>query len=152
MFYKRLPAFYQPAQWDQIPKALDVAENIFRFPVFLLPLFFRITLESDVNKAGLVLYAVGVLVYFLSWAVQLWRQDKGSSRTALFRMAPAYTTVIWLSGIALLGKPYFNTVVNPNIVYVIGVILFVVIHTLHAYCVFRKQSPILPKNSSDNHL
>jgi hypothetical protein len=30
LFYKKLPEFYQPAVWDDVPRSLDITENILR--------------------------------------------------------------------------------------------------------------------------
>ena len=136
IFYKKLPEFYQTAVWDNIPKVLDVTENILRFSSFLIPLLFRIDFSTNSQRIGLVLYLAGIIVYFSSWLIQIIFKDKKFSGVLLLRAAPAYTTIIWLMGIGLIGKHAFL----PNIrkIYIPAIAAFVVVHTFHSYIVWKK--------------
>lgn len=46
VLYKKLPEFFKPAQWDNIPKYVPIAENIFRYLSFLLPMIMIIGISS----------------------------------------------------------------------------------------------------------
>ena len=54
------------------------------------------------------MYALGVLVYFASWLPLIYASDAAWSKSAAGLLAPAYTPLICLTGIALIGgsRPY----------------------------------------------
>ncbi len=140
VLFRRLPNFYQPALWDQIPKPLDVAENIFRYAVFLLPIFLKVDLVPPAGWIGLGLYIGGVLVYFGSWLIQMVYRERRFVQRLAFRAAPAYTTIFWLMGVSLLCPVSFIPWINVPLIYRICVWIFVVIHTLHACLVYTKNN------------
>lgn len=140
LFFSRLPEFYQPARWDQIPKPLDLAENIFRFTVFLLPLLLKLDVSSSTAGIGWLLYGAGMLIYFASWLVQIFFDQKSFASTWLFRAAPAYTTILWLGGVAFLCPTSFIPAVDVHLMYVICAGIFVVIHTSHTLLVHASLS------------
>lgn len=138
IFYKKLPEFYQPAIWDNIPKALDVAENGLRYLSFLIPILLKIGFSASTQKIGLALYLGGLLVYFASWSVQLNPNRSVLSKSLGFRLAPAYTTIIWLLGIGLIGRESWFSSFNLQALYFPIIIAFVSVHTYHSYTVYRK--------------
>jgi hypothetical protein len=139
VLFSRLPEFYQPARWDRIPKPLDLAENIFRFTVFFLPMLLKLDVSSSTASRGWLLYGIGLLIYFASWLVQIFFGQKPFARRWLFRAAPAYTTILWLGGIALLCPVSFIPWVDVRLVYLVCVAIFVFIHTTHAALVYRAE-------------
>jgi hypothetical protein len=44
-----------------------------------------------------------MIIYFASWLLLIVRPDAAWSRSAAGLLAPAYTPLIWLAGIALVG-------------------------------------------------
>lgn len=139
VYYRKLPAFYQPAVWDNIPKALDATENVLRYLSFFIPILFRIRLGTSAGRVGLALYLVGLVLYFCSWLAQLRHGEADFAKTLPFRAAPAYTTVAWLAGIALIGESRFFPVPIVRVAYLATVISFAGVHTTHAIFVYRKQ-------------
>lgn len=70
MFIKYLPQTYQmDVFWNNIPSWIGVPENLFRLPVFMLPLLMRFDISTTSHKAGFGLYLVGLLLYFVAWGV-----------------------------------------------------------------------------------
>jgi len=137
LLYKRLPEFYQAEKWDAIPGLLDKAENLFRFFAFALPLGLRLEISGTVELYGLVLYVIGVLVYFVSWFIQIRFPDSRLAGTGFSRMAPAWTTIVWLVGIGLIGRSNFFGIRNGTVLYLAVVVTFVSIHTYHAWYVWK---------------
>ena len=138
VFYKKLPEFYQPAIWDNIAKPLVIAENILRYLSFSIPILFKINFDTCIQIIGLFLYFVGLLVYFTSWIFQINHKANTLSKNILFRMAPAYTTIIWLVGIGLIGKYSFISFLNIQVIYFPIIIAFVIVHTCHAFTIYKK--------------
>ena len=140
VLFKKLPEFYQPSSWDNIPKALDVSENIFRFLSFFTPVLFKIDFSTGSQVLGLILYIAGIFIYFTSWILQIMFRERALSKRLFFRAAPAYTTVIWLTGIGLIGK--YTFIPNVQKLYFIIMSVFVVVHTCHSFIIWKKQQTV----------
>jgi hypothetical protein len=141
LFTPYLPAAYQPSIfWKDIPRALSIAENAFRGAVLFGPLLMPLSFRSQRQRIGLVLYVLGTLFYFGSWAMLIVAPRSGWSRSVMGFMAPAYTPALWLTGIGLVGE----RLVIPRFCYrpwMYGVLVggFLLSHNLHAALVFARQ-------------
>jgi hypothetical protein len=89
--------------WNRIPLAIAIPESVFRTAVMILPLFMRFRMSDASQKSGFVLYVVGLLAYFASWAALMVSPQSLWSSTAIGFLAPAYTPILWLGGIAIVG-------------------------------------------------
>lgn len=105
---------------------------------FFLPLLMPLTVETCGQKTGLGVYLAGLGVYFLSWLLQIYYPDSAWSKSAFGFLAPAYTTMIWLVGIGLIGTRLFVKVPYRPTVYILISTAFVVVHTMHAYLVYTR--------------
>jgi hypothetical protein len=104
LFARDLPAMYQAnVYWKDIPPGIGVPENVLRGLVALLPALTPVTGDRARRKTGLVLYAVGLGLYFSSWAALIARPESAWARSAPGFLAPSWTPALWLMGIALLG-------------------------------------------------
>lgn len=137
IFVDSLPDYYLNDKWDNIPTGIAYSENILKTFVFILPLIMSFSLETKIQKIGFGVYMMGIVVYFLSWVAQIYFSESAWSKSILGFMAPAYTTIIWLIGIGLIGKNTFLKIPNMSITYIILSVCFVVVHTLHSYKVFQ---------------
>ena len=91
IFFKKLPIAYTSEEiWDNIPRWLDIAENVLRVAVFLLPLLLKLSWETKIQKTGLIIYAIGLLIYFASWVWQMYFPDSNWSSSLIGHMAPVY--------------------------------------------------------------
>ena len=143
IFANKLPEKYtDKGKWDDIPKALAAVENTLRTIVFLLPVLMKLNLDSDRAIVGLIIYLIGLVIYFISWSLQMYRPDSSWSKSLLGTMAPAYTPIIWLSGIALIGKENFLEIPNVSLFYFIISLVFVIAHSLHAYLAYKQNSSV----------
>lgn len=134
LFMSDLPANYVPnSVWDSIPPSLELTEHVLRIITFLLPLGMALSFKSRSQKVGLAIYTIGVLVYFMSWYIQMTQPNSLWSQSLLGYAAPAYTPLIWLIGIGLIGETSFIKSIPLRTLYFLFVGLFISVHTYHAY-------------------
>lgn len=124
--------------WKDIPPIIGISENVLRIIVFFLPLLMPLTIETGAQRTGMGIYLAGLVVYFLSWVLQIYCPDSVWSRSVFGFLAPAYTTMIWLVGIGLIGSRLFIKVPYKPAVYIVISAVFVAIHTTHAYIVYAR--------------
>ncbi|MHC4736532.1 MAG: hypothetical protein ACYTDW_19050 [Planctomycetota bacterium] len=124
--------------WKDIPPVVGITENILRIIVFFLPLLMPLTIRTSRQKIGLGIYLAGVAIYFLSWVLQIYLPESAWSISLFGFLAPAYTTMIWLIGIGLIGDKLFVKVPYNPIIYMAISTLFVVFHTIHTYIVYTR--------------
>jgi hypothetical protein len=134
-----LPWFYSEAVfWKDIPQMISLPEQGLRVLVFALPLAMPLSIETRSQRRGLMLYAAGLMLYFLSWMAQILYPESLWSTSAFGFLAPAYITILWLAGIGLTGRKLFFNIPYHPAVYILLSVLFVIFHTLHAYLVFGR--------------
>lgn len=139
IFIKRLPnAFSRKIFWKDIPSIIGWTENGLRVLVFALPLFMSISFETEQQKIGLWIYLLGMSVYFATWIMQIYFNDSRWSKSMAGFMAPAYTTLVWFVGIGLIGQSSFVKIPYFSAIYFSAVTFFVIVHTIHAYIVFKR--------------
>ena len=133
-----LPASYRSnIIWQDASKYVGYTENILRAILFGLPVIMILSFKTRIEKIGLALYLIGIVIYFLSWIAMISFYDNVWSKSAFGFMAPAYTTIIWLVGIGLIGNKTFFRIPYMTQIYICFSILFVVIHTYHNYIIFQ---------------
>src|SRR3974390_998075 len=139
-FTRSLPPAYQMVNfWKQIPLAIALPENILRAAVMMLPLFMHFSVSTSRQKLGFTIYLTGLLVYFASWAVLIIFPRSTWSTSAIGFMAPAYTPVIWLTGIALVGNELqFPRIALPPWIYGSFSVCFLLFHNMHAGLVYSR--------------
>ena len=134
-----LPESYGSAIFDKdIPKLISYSENILRIIVFLLPAIMLLSLKTRIQKIGLGIYVIGVLLYFASWTLVIIDPQSLWSMSLIGFTAPAFTTAIWFVGIGLIGNKSYFKIPYLSLIYVCLAILFVILHTAHAYLVFER--------------
>ncbi len=133
----KLPHHYQPDLfWKDIPVWLKYGENISRVLVFMLTMLMPLRIYTVTQKRGLILYGVGVIVYFASWLVLIYCPDSGWSSTISGFMAPAYTPLLWLTGIGLIGNSFYFNLPYRRWVFILISVIFLVFHNWHTLIVF----------------
>ena len=137
LFFKKLPEAYVSGDiWDNIPNWLNIAENILRVVVFLLPLLLVLSLETKTQKTGLFIYTIGLLIYFASWLWQMYFPDSNWSSSLIGHMAPAYTPIVIFVGIAMIGQQSFIPFPQVGTIYCILSVAFIIVHSYHAYLAY----------------
>jgi len=141
LFMRFLPHDYQVnVFWKEIPAWIAITENLLRVPVFLLPLVMRLRISTPSQKLGLGLYVAGSLVYFVAWGAQILFPMTAWSTSMVGFMAPAFTPVLFLVGIGLIG----DTLTLPKVPYKPWVYwglsgAFMVFHNVHAGLVYIRK-------------
>ena len=121
VFYNSLahPAFWHdldPAHW------ISILENILRAGIFGIPLFLPLRWKTGENRIGIALYLAGALIYFASWLPLILAPYSAWSSSLVGFTSTAWTTLIWLAGISLIGE---------SKLYLFLSVIFTAVHTLH---------------------
>lgn len=139
IFASRLPAAFLPdIFWRDIPTMIQIGENVLRILIFAMPLFFSVNLKTKMQRYGLVWYVGGTAVYFSSWLPLLFAPESGWSQSMIGFMAPAYTPLLWLVGIGLLGEQFYFSVKYRPVYYIAPAILFTIFHCIHTAIVYLR--------------
>ncbi len=135
----RLPEIYQPKFFTYgIPSWISAGENTFRVLIFVLPLLMPLDIERSGQRIGLAAYLAGVTLYSLSWAMQIWFPQSRWSASRWGFMAPSYTPLLWLTGIAFIGDSLFLPIPYIRWIYVWLSIIFLCFHNLHTWIVYSR--------------
>ena len=137
----RLPAALTPALFNQgIPDMLLNGENIGRILIFGLPAFFSIGISTKTQKRGLALYLAGVALYYLSYAAEIFSPDSAWSTSMAGFVATAYTNLLWLIGLGLLGEKFYfpERLRYRPVFYLAPAFIFLIFHITHAVIVYQR--------------
>ncbi len=134
VFTKYLPKAYSLESHGKT----ESLEKAFRFSAFVLPLIMPLSLVTNTQKTGLIIYIIGSLIYFASWLPQMYRPDSIWSKGVIGFLTPSYTPIIWFLGIALIGNDSFIGIPYFSIIYLGIALLFVSFHSVHTYHVFKQ--------------
>lgn len=140
---KHLPPAFQPDEFGRdIPAPLAFAENGLRIAVFMLPFLMPLDMAAPGAGRALLVFGAGTLLYFASWLALIGLPGSRWSRCALGFAAPAYTPLLWLLGIALLGDRLFWGTFYRWWMYVVLCVVFLAAHITHTMRVyFRNPQP-----------
>ena len=136
----KLPAAFQAdIFWQGIPMAISLPESTLRIVVFALPAFMPLQFSTPKHRLGWALYLLGTPLYTASWLALIMAPQSAWSLSAIGFLAPAYTPIIWLVGIGLIGDRLFW----PNLPYkpwmYIGLVLvFSGFHIAHSAFVYAR--------------
>jgi hypothetical protein len=133
----KLPSAYQPEIfWQNIPTFLTYGENSSRIIVFMLTILMPINISNLTQKKGFILYLVGTIVYFISWLILIYYPDSAWSKSVLGFMAPAYTPLLWLVGIGLIGNSFYFNLPYKRWIFILTSIVFLIFHNIHAFTIY----------------
>jgi hypothetical protein len=136
---KYLPPAFQPNEFGRdMPAPMVFAENGLRVAVFVLPFLMPLDMAAPGAGRALLLYAVGTLLYFASWLPLIWFPGSRWSRRPLGFAAPAYTPLLWLLGIALLGDRLFWDTFYRGWMYLVLCVAFLTTHITHTMRAHRR--------------
>jgi hypothetical protein len=139
IFSSRLPKLYSPEVfWNDIPPFVANGENFFRLIVFILPVLMPMRIETQSQKFGLWLYISGTLIYFIAWLAQIYFPQSAWSLSVSGFLAPAYTPLIWLVGIGLIGEALYFSSPYRSWMYIVASITFIGFHLSHALTVYMR--------------
>ena len=111
-----------------VSKWVLLLENLLRASVMILPLLMPLRWDTEQAKIGIILYLIGLLVYFASWLPLMYSPDSAWSNSLAGFLAPAYTPLLWLFGIGLIGGWWPYLVLST---------LFIGVHVSHWRQVYK---------------
>lgn len=133
----KLPkAFQAEIFWNDIPIFLTYGENISRIIVFACTLLMPLSFATTTQKRGLYLYILGTILYFASWLALIYFPDSAWSNHVVGFMAPAYTPLLWLIGIGLIGDSFYFDLPYKGVYYFLIMGVFLFFHNVHVFVVY----------------
>lgn len=88
----------------------------------------------------MLLYLAGTIIYFMSWLLLIYYPESAWSQSVFGFMAPAYTPLLWLIGIGLVGKSFYFKFEHARLMYFLIVADFIVLHNIHALLIYTRIS------------
>lgn len=137
----QLPEALTPAVFNKdIPDGLVMGENIARIFVFGMPLFFSVGLSTKNQKRGVILYLVGIVLYYLSYLLLIFAPDSTWSNSLVGFTAPAYTNFFWMVGLGLLGENFYfpARLQYRSRFYIVPTLIFLIFHIAHTVIVYQR--------------
>jgi hypothetical protein len=135
----KLPqAFQSDVFWKDIPIFLTYGENISRIAVFILTLLMPLSIKTALQKKGLFLYLGGTIIYFASWLILIYFPDSGWCDCIWGFMSPAYTPLLWLIGIGLIGNSFYFNLPYKHWLFTSTSIVFLTFHNLHTLTIYLR--------------
>jgi hypothetical protein len=139
IFAAKLPrAFSLEVFWRNIPPVITIPENTLRMLVFIFPSVTLIRAYSG-HRRGYVVFALGTVIYFVSWLILIYEPQSAWSRSAVGFLAPAYTPLLWLIGIALITESYVGHERMIRSVFLALSVAFLAFHIAHATLIYRRE-------------
>ena len=126
------------AFWQDIPRPLAYLENSARLIVSGLPFLMPFEPTSTLQRRGLVMYAGGTALYFCAWVAVLIAPGSAWAVSPIGFLAPAYTPLLWLVGLALLGRRLFWGRFYRWWMFLIPAGGFIAAHVTHAALVYAR--------------
>jgi hypothetical protein len=133
IFTKYLPEYYL----KNINLPIVTIETIVRIITILFSIIMAIKLDNKIGKIGLAVYIIGILIYFCSYFVVIKLPAISFHNNLILLLAPYWTSVLWLTGIGLLGNKIFLNIPYHYTAYIIISIVFVIIHSIHGYICYN---------------
>jgi hypothetical protein len=88
-----------------------------------------------------LLFVVGTLLYFLAWiSLMIARESQWSTSWPGF-VAPAYTAIVWLTGLGLIGRRLYVPSPYRRWMYIALACGFVAFHVMHTSLVYARNYP-----------
>ena len=133
----RLPEVFQPEIFGKdIPPYIAYTENILRTLLFGFTLLMPLSIFKRRQKNGLILYLTGIIFYFSSWLALIYFPQSSWSYSLLGFMAPAFTPLLWLTGIGLVGDSFYFGLPYKPWLFICVSFVFLLFHNIHAGIIY----------------
>jgi hypothetical protein len=129
IFAKYLPENYL----RNIKHPVIAIETIARAITIAFSMIMAVNLDSEIGKVGLIVYIIGMLIYFCSYFIAIKVPAISFHNNLIVLLAPYWTSVLWLTGIGLLGNKSFLNIPYHYAIYIAISIAFAIIHSIHGY-------------------
>jgi hypothetical protein len=132
------PALGSDEFWRDIPPVVTHGENTFRFLVVVLPFLMPFELTTARQHRGTLVFVAGTILYFLAWVPLMLAPQSPWSTSWLGFVAPAWTPLIWLTGLGLIGRRLYVPSPFRWWVYVVLACAFTAFHVAHTSIVYAR--------------
>lgn len=93
---------------ETVAKPYEAFEWCFRMASLLFPILLPIHTSAPAFIPGLILYALGLGLYFASWLPYMNKVPSMWSRSPVFLFAPTYLPLLWLGGVSLMSGSWIH--------------------------------------------
>lgn len=124
-----------------IPPLVTYGENTLRMVVMVLPFLMPLEVATGGQRRGLLLFTVGTVFYVLAWVPLMIAPQSGWSTSWLGFVAPAYTPIVWLTGLGLVGRRLYVPSPYRRWMYVALACVFIAFHLTHTSIVYARNYP-----------
>jgi len=132
-----LPAAYSPVIFEKdIPRWLNLFENMFRVLTLGFPGILFFGKKEKGQSLGWHLYIWGLVVYLASYLAQIVYPDSVWSQSVIGFTAPAWSTIIWLTGIGLVCVRSWLPIPWHRVNYLLSAYIFLIFHIWHTGLVY----------------
>lgn len=138
LFIAYLPeAYYIVYSAKGIPLFIKWAENLSLLSIFILALLMPLKIKTRKQKAGLAVYIIGLGIYLLAWRPLILFPAGDWSTSLMGFTSLAFTPLILLIGIGLIGKKLFYKINYHRYVFIVISFLFIFFRTWHSIMVYN---------------
>lgn len=135
----RLPPEWQfDVFWKDIPPVIAYGERIASLVVNILPVIMPLSISTLRQKKGLVVYLVGMLAYVAAWIMMVYFPQSAWSMSLIGSTATAWTPLVWLIGIGLIGDSFYFSLPYKPLYYILPSSIFLAFHFSHALLVYLR--------------
>jgi hypothetical protein len=139
VFTRHLPRPLASSDFNRdIPPFLLFTENALRLAVMVLPFLMPLDVVSTVQRRGLWLFVIGMLLYVFTWVPLMVMPESAWSTSRVGFLAPAYTPLVWLAGLGLTGGRLYGSLPFKPWMYLLLAGAFVAVHVAHANLVYTR--------------
>ena len=139
LWASRLPAEWQfDVFWRDIPPALAYGERISSLVVNVLPALMPLRISTMRQRKGLAVYIIGMLAYLAAWIMMVYFPQSACSMSLIGSTATAWTPLLWLIGIGLVGDAFYFPIPYKPWFYILPSGIFVAFHFSHALFVYMR--------------
>jgi hypothetical protein len=131
---KYLPEHYL----KKINHPVVTMETITRIITIAFSAIMAINLDNKIGKIGLIVYIIGILIYFCSYYIVIKIPATSFKNNIIVLLAPYWTSVLFLIGIGLLGNKLFINIPYHFTAYIVMSIAFTVIHSYHGFICYKE--------------
>ena len=143
----KLPHAYSMEVFSKaIPSTIAVPENVLRIALFALPSVTVLSAYST-HRQGYIVFVLGLAIYFASWLILIYGPQSRWGHSAVGFLAPAYTPLLWLIGIALVTRSYIGGERLIRWAFLVLATAFLTFHISHAAFVYSREYRKVPNRS-----
>ena len=128
-FFNKLPEPYL----RNISNPIVILETIARIITIAFSAIMAMNVHNKIGKLGLIIYLLGSIIYIFSYFIQIYFPNIVINNHMIVTLSPYWTSIIWLTGIGLIGNQLFFKIPYSPIIYIIISVIFCVIHSYHGY-------------------